>query len=108
MLAISPMLKSLAAALKKKFALPFPVLSDHGSHVAEKFGLVYTLSEAVQPIFSHSGVDLAQKNGDSSWRLPLPATYIINSNGKVVFRFVDTDYTYRLDPKKITEHLQQL
>lgn len=108
LLAISPMLESIARAMKKKLGLPFPVLCDRKNRVAEKFGLVYTLAADLQPIYSRAGIDLQAANGETDWRLPLPATYIVARDGTVVFRFVDTDYTARLDPEELLSELSGL
>ena len=62
--------------------LPFPVLSDPGNEVAEKFGLVYTIPEYHRDYYLSILVNIPFVNGDKSWRLPLPATYVIARDGR--------------------------
>lgn len=105
---ISPMLKSISGLLVKKLGLQFPVLCDQGNLVAQSFGLVYTLSDSIQPIYSEFGIDLVKTNGDTSQSLPLPATYIINSEGTITYSFVDADHSIRLDPEIMLEQLRSM
>ncbi len=108
LLAISPMRLSLTTAFADKLRLSFPVLSDTGNTIAAKYGLVITVDEALRPIYSDLGIDLAAANGDTSHRLPLPATYIIDRDGTIVYRYADADYTDRLDPQRVIEEVQRL
>jgi len=108
LLAISPMRHSLTAAFAEKMGLSFAVLSDKGNEVAAKYGLVFTVDEALRPIYSDFGIDLAAANGDTSHRLPLPATYVIDREGSISFRFADADYTKRLDPQEVVEEIRKL
>jgi peroxiredoxin len=108
LLAISPMVRSISGAFVEKLGLEYPVLSDGGNSVAGQFGLVHTLPETLQPIYSKFGIDLAKANGDTSHQLPLPATYILDQEGVVTFSYVDADYTIRLDPDVMLTELDAL
>jgi peroxiredoxin len=106
LLAISPMLKSISALLVQKLGLQFPLLCDTGNVVAKKFGLVYTVADSLQAVYEGFGIDLDKANGDDSHQLPLPATYILNSDGRVAYSFVDVDHTTRLDPEVMIAKLK--
>jgi peroxiredoxin len=54
------------------------------------------------------GVGLSKVNGDSSMELPLAATYVINTSGKITYAFVDADYRNRAEPSAIVDALQSL
>jgi peroxiredoxin len=54
------------------------------------------------------GHDLPEKNGDQSWVLPIPATYVIDRDGTVALAFVDVDYRKRLGPNEILAVLHAL
>ena len=82
----------------EKHTLGFEVLSDQGNVVAQQFGLVFTLPEELRPIYKQFGIDLPAANGDESYMLPIPATYVIDKTHTVVDAFVDADYTNRLEP----------
>jgi peroxiredoxin len=80
--------------------LPFPVLSDPGCAVAEKFGLTYTVPEDLRDYYQSILINIPFVNGDSSWRLPLPATYVISSAGRVVLSEAHADFRVRSEPQE--------
>ena len=69
--------ESLSAT--EKNTLSFSVLSDVGSMTAKAFGIAYDLAEELRPIYARSGHALPEKNGDDSWVLPIPPTYVIDT-----------------------------
>jgi peroxiredoxin len=92
----------------EKNELAFSVLSDVSSATAKSFGIAYDLAEELRPIYARSGHALPQKNGDESWVLPIPATYVIDRDGTITLAFVDVDYRNRLEPAEILAALQSL
>jgi peroxiredoxin len=106
--AISPETPDYARSTAEKHGLQFEVLSDVGNEISRKFGLVYTLAEELRPIYEKFGIDLPEHNGDESYELSIPATFVIDQNGTVRKAFVDPDYRKRLDPQEIIEVLQRL
>lgn len=108
LLAISPMLKNITVSLVKKLGLEYPVLSDIGNNISNQYGLVFTLADSLQPIYKGFGINLEKANGDDSLKLPLPATYIIDSDRIIKFRFVDVDHTTRLDPDIMMTELNKI
>lgn len=107
LVAISPELPDNALSNKEKLSLEFEVLSDVGNKVARQFGLVVNMSAALVEVYRQLGSDIPVHNGDDSWELPLPATYVIARNGKIVFAYVNADYLQRIDPQKIIEELKK-
>lgn len=86
-------------SFREKNELDFEVLSDQGNEVARSYGLVFTLEQSVQDIFvKQFNIDLVERNGDGSWELPIPATYVIGRDSRIGLAFVDPDYTKRLEP----------
>ena len=71
------------------------------------FGIAYDLAEELRPIYARSGHALPEKNGDESWVLPIPATYVIDTDGTIVLAFVDLDYRNRLEPAEILTALRR-
>lgn len=51
---------------------------------------------------------LPRYNGDESFELPIPATFVVDRDGKIVYAFVDADYTKRLDPIEIVSILRNI
>ena len=108
LVAISPQLPDNSLSTAEKLALEFEVLSDVGNKVAKKFGIVFKLTEKIQEIYKNFGIDLPAANGDQSFELPIPATYVVAQNSIVSFAYIDADYTNRLDPETIIIELQKL
>ena len=107
LVAISPQTPDESLTTKQKNELAFPVLSDAGSKVARKFGLVFTLDETLKPIFKAFGIDLLAHNGVDTWELPIPATYVVAKSGKIVSACVDVDYRNRAEPAEILKWLEK-
>lgn len=98
LVAISPQTPDASLTTSEKHRLQFPVLSDAGNKVARKFGLVFRIDESLMPIYQAFGIDLMAHNGDDSFELPVPATYLVDRDGGVLEAFVNTDYRARLEP----------
>lgn len=107
LIALSPELPDESISTSEKHSLEFEVLSDVGNEVGKKYGVVYTLTDDVANIYNKK-FDLNGHNGDASNELPLAATYIINSEGKIVYAFVDFDYRKRAEPSVITKFLKEM
>jgi len=105
LVAISPELPDQSLSTQEKHDLKFPVLSDIGNAVARQFGLVFELDASVRPIYAAFGVDLQSHNGDGSFELPLPATYVVDRDGTVLNRFVNANYRERLEPTTLLSWL---
>ena len=103
---VSPEMPDKSLSTAEKNELAFEVLSDAGNQVAHSFGLVFSLAEELRPIYSSFGIDIPAFNGDDTFELPMPATYVIDTDGTIVHAFVDTDYTKRLEPAEIVEILK--
>ena len=106
LVAVSPQIPDESLSTAEKNGLAFAVLSDRGSVIARKFGIVFDLAEELRPIYSKFGHGLPEMNGTDDWVLPMPATYVIDRDGTIVFAFVDPDYRNRLEPAAILEVLE--
>ena len=108
LIAISPQLPDESMSTAEKNELSFPVLSDAGNKVAREFGLVFTLSEQLRPLYESFNIDLPATNGDKSFELPIPATFIIDSDGVLKGAFVNADHKQRMDPSDIINVLKEI
>ncbi len=108
LIAISPQLPDESLSTAEKNQLEFEVLSDVNSKVADQYGLTFSLDEDLRPIYKNWGADVAAVNDDPDCKLPLPATYVISQDGKIVHSFVEEDYTERLEPDEILNALRDL
>jgi peroxiredoxin len=88
--------------------LSFEVLRDLGNVVAERYGLVFTLPDDLRAVYLGFGIDLARGNGDGTWRLPMPARFVIDRRGIIRAVDADPDYTRRPEPAQTVEVLRQL
>ncbi len=89
-------------------SLDIEILSDAGNAVSEQMGLVFSLTEELRPIYLGAGLDIPAYNGDDTFLLPVPATYIVGSDGIIKYDFVNADYTQRLEPQEIVRLLQAM
>ncbi|WP_462179933.1 peroxiredoxin-like family protein [Pseudoalteromonas gelatinilytica] len=98
LVAVSPQLPDESLSTQQQNELAYTVLSDVANSLAKKCGLVFTLDERLIPIYDQLGLDIPKANGDDSYELPLPATYVIDSQGVIHFAFAHEDYTLRAEP----------
>ena len=108
LVAVSPEMPDNSLSTAEKNSLTFEVLSDVGNRVAHQFGIVFQLPEDLRPIYAGFGINLSAANGDDMFELPIPATYVIDTNRKICMAFVEPDYTKRLDPEEIISTLAQM
>lgn len=108
LIAISPELPSSALSMVEKNKLAFPVLSDVGNQVARSYGLVFRVTDALRAPMQQLGIDLAKYNGDDSWELPIPATYVIAPDATIRLAYVEADYRKRLEPHEILDALRKV
>lgn len=101
MVAIGPQIQRQSDFMIGQHGLPFPVLSDVNNEVAEKFGLVYTVPEYHRDYYLSILVNIPFMNGEKSWRLPLPATYILAPSGRVVYAEAHADFRVRPEPEEV-------
>ena len=105
LVAISPQTQKHSYMTRDMHQLRFPVLSDQGNEVARKFRLVYRVSPELQQMYESIMTKLPGYNGDQSWELPMPATYVIRPDGTIAYARVDADWRARPEPEEILEQL---
>jgi peroxiredoxin len=86
----------------------FPVLSDSQGRLADALGIRFELSPAIHALYKKLGHDLAARNGDDKWALPMPATFVVAKGGIIAHAAIDPDYRKRLDPEIAIALLRQL
>jgi peroxiredoxin len=91
LLAISPQTPDASLGTAQKSALGFDVMSDVGCHVAKSYGLVFRMPEELQRIYESRNINLPKFNGNDDWMLPIPATFVVSRNRRVVLSRVDVD-----------------
>jgi peroxiredoxin len=73
--------------------------------LAAQFGLAYAVAHSQQQYYRSILVNIPLVNGDASWRLPLPATYILGRDGTVLFAAAHADFRVRPEPRDVLDVL---
>jgi peroxiredoxin len=103
--AITPQTERQSDFMVGQHGLQFPVLRDEGCKLAEQFGLAYTLPPYLRDDYREMMVNLPFLNGEESWRLPIPATYIIGKDRKILFAEAHADFRVRSEPAEVLKAL---
>jgi peroxiredoxin len=106
LVAISPQTEKQAYFMHDQHNLAFPLLVDLHNAVARQFGLVYRAPEEQVELYRRTFVNLPLVNGDDSWTLPIPATYIADPDGTILFASANEDYKERPEPFAILSALE--
>ena len=106
--AISPEMPDSSISTAERNGLAFEVLSDPGSRYARDIGIAFSLSDELRAIYDKFGLELEKHNGPGRFTLPLPATFVVDSNGVIVYAFADADYTVRAEPAEVLDALDKL
>ena len=109
LVAISPQVPDESLTKSEISQMNFTVLSDQNASVASQYGVAWEVPEF---LLSHMRVDrnldLAKINNGNTHVLPIPATFILDKNGTIVWTYVNVDYRTRSEPQEIIEQLQKL
>ena len=98
--AIGPQTARQSDFMVGQHGLPFPVLTDAGCALAEQFGLAYTIPEYHRDYYRSILVNIPFVNGDQSWRLILPATYVLARDRRVLYARAYADFRVRPEPEE--------
>jgi len=108
LVAISPEKPDDSVSTAEKNGLTFAVLSDVGQKVGKAFGLVYAFTDELRTVYDGFKLDIPQRNGTpDEWSLPLSATYVIGSDGRILFADTSVDYRHRTDPLDVLQVLER-
>ena len=108
LVAISPQTAPNSRKSKRENQLTFPILSDEKSRVAAAFGLRFSLPDYLVELYRSFKNDLPAFNDDPAWVLPMPARFVIGTDGIIAYAEVNPDYTQRPDPSELLPVLDRL
>ena len=94
--AITPDRRRYTQTLKTDAEAPYPILSDLDNGYALSLNLAIWVGEEMRRMIHEAGWNLASYQGNEAWMLPIPATFIVGSDGRVVTRYIDPDYRRRM------------
>lgn len=95
--AIMPDRQKFTTLLKGDAKAPFPILTDMDNGYAMALNLVMWVGLEMQALMPKAGVDLPVYQGNESWMLPIPATFVVGTDGIIKARHVDPDYRKRIE-----------
>jgi peroxiredoxin len=101
LVAISPQTAANSRKSQRDNKLGFPILSDAKSEVANVFGIRFALQDDLIELYKRFKNDLPAFNDDPSWVLPMPARFVIGTDGGIAYAEVNPDYTQRPDPSEL-------
>lgn len=94
--AIMPDRQHFTSELKAESDAPFPILTDIDNGYALSLNLAFWVGAEMQDLMCKAGWDVAPSQGSDTWLLPIPATFVVGTDGEVKARFVDPDYRKRM------------
>lgn len=95
--AISPETRRFAKELKDYAKAPFPVLTDIDGGYALETNLLFWVGEEKRDAMKAGGFDIEPYQGNETWMLPIPATFVVGKDGLVKSRYIDPDYRHRME-----------
>tara|TARA_E500000318_G_scaffold86482_5_gene83147 strand:- start:220257 stop:220910 length:654 start_codon:yes stop_codon:yes gene_type:complete len=107
-LAISPEKPSETADLVDQKELGFLFGTDRDNELATKLALSFKLDAKTIKRYKQYGIDLPKSNDATVWELPIPATYIVDTDGTIAWAFVEEDYKKRPDYKQVVKKLNDM
>lgn len=107
-LAISPETPEKTADLAEQEKLGFTFGTDHNNALAKQLALAFKLDPKLIKKYRQYGIDVPESNDTKKWELPVPATYVIDTDRTIHYAFVDEDYTKRADYDEVIEVLKEL
>lgn len=103
--AITPELLRFNTDLREDAAAPFPVLADIDNAYALELNVAIWVGEEKMLAMQSAGWDISRFHGNGAWMLPIPATFVVGTDGLVKARYVDPDYRTRMAIETIREGL---
>ena len=94
--AITPEREKFTNELKSDAAAPFPILTDLDNAYAQSLNLAFYLGDEMKALVGNLDLDLPSYQGNEAWMLPIPATFVVGTDGVITARFVDPDYRRRM------------
>lgn len=105
--AVSPEISANVKKTVDKTGASFPVLYDEGLKIMKAYEVEYEVPVNTQTRYRNTGLKLEEANGRNGAYLPIPATYVINKEGTVTYRYFEPDYKKRPSIKDILDHLSK-
>jgi peroxiredoxin len=96
------------ARIAQERGIAYPLLSDPANGFARTCGLAYELSPNHIRIHLERGRDFRALHGDTTWRLPVPAVFVVAPDARIAFAFADVDPARWPDPEELVRALDEM
>ncbi|WP_339657091.1 peroxiredoxin-like family protein [Flavobacterium frigidarium] len=109
LVAISPQVPDGSLTKSEISEMTFTVLSDQNAKVASQYGVAWEVPEfLLDHMRVDRNLDLEKINNGNGSVLPIPATFIIGTDGIIAWNYVNVDYRTRSEPEEIVEAIKKL
>jgi len=102
-IAVSPQSKEETRKLAEANSIEYKLIADTSNKVSKKFGLSFTIPEEIVSALSQgpNALNLKEFYGKDEIEIPVPATYVIDSDGRIVYAFINENFMKRADVAEI-------
>ncbi|HRI24009.1 MAG TPA: peroxiredoxin-like family protein [Ferruginibacter sp.] len=104
-LAVTPETPDNIRKTIEKTKASFPVIEDSELAIMKQYRVNFAVDEKTIARYKGYGIDFTEANGSNGANLPVPATYIIGTDGKIKYVFFNTDYRRRVSVRELLENL---
>ena len=105
-IAIMPDRQPFAIEFKREASSPFPVLIDMDNGYALSLNLAIWIGPDLERLLTSYGRTLPDYQGNDSWMLPIPATFVVGRDGIIRARFIDPDFRRRMTVEELLDALK--
>jgi|SRR5882672_1911659 len=104
-LAVTPEKQENVSKTIAKTKASYSILHDEGLKIMKSYGVSFKIDSLTNLKYKSYGIDFTSANGTNGANLPIPAVYIINKEGQIIYRYFDADYRKRPSIKELIGHL---
>jgi peroxiredoxin len=104
--AITPDRQEFTIEWKSDSEAHFPILTDIDNGYALSLNLLFWVGDEMKKMIAEAGYNVSQSQGNDSWFMPVPATFVIGTDGTVKARYVDPDYRKRMAIEELLDSLR--
>ena len=105
LVAISPQSPDKSLTVIEKHHLTFEVITDKDNIFAKQLGIAFELQDFVLPYYHALGIDLSSFNENDDNSLPIPAVFVVDESGEIIYTFKDVNYMNRIDIDELLKTL---
>jgi peroxiredoxin len=104
---IAPERRRFTSALKKEAHAEFPILTDMDNGYALSLNLAIWVGAEMENLIASAGWEVPAYQGNAAWMMPIPATFVVGTDGVIVARYIDPDYRRRMEIEDLLAAFKQ-